>query len=116
MENQDQRAIIATNIKKYIQHSGLTQKEFAAKIGIVPSTLSDYISLRIMPSQGIIQKMADFFDIDKSDIDTTYKDKLPLNLDRLIDEAIFYKTEVIDPNDRQFIKSILDASYQNKNT
>lgn len=116
MENQDQRAIISANIKKYIQASGLTQKEFAAKIGIVPSTLSDYISLRIMPSQGIIQKMSDFFGIDKSDIDTTYKDKLPLNLDRLIDEAIFYKTEVIEEKDRHFIKSILDAYYKNRNT
>ncbi|QPS71963.1 helix-turn-helix domain-containing protein [Lactococcus garvieae] len=115
MENQEQRAIIAANIKKYIQKSGVKQKDFAAKIGVVPSTLSDYLNMRIMPSQGVIQRMADFFGVDKSDIDTTYKNKLSLNLDSLIDEALFYKTEVIEERDRQFFKNVLDAYYKSKN-
>ncbi|MDG6142572.1 hypothetical protein NGA84_04330 [Lactococcus formosensis] len=37
--------------------------------------------MRSTPSQGVIQKMADILGVEKSDIDTTYKNKLSLNLD-----------------------------------
>lgn len=46
MDTQEHRAIIAANIKKYLQMSGIKQKDFASKIGIVPSTLSDYLNMR----------------------------------------------------------------------
>ena len=115
MDTQEHRAIIATNIKKYLQMSGIKQKDFASKIGIVPSTLSDYLNMRITPSQGVIQKMADILGVEKSDIDTTYKNKLSLNLDRLIDEALFYKKEIIEEKDRVFLKRTLDAYFYSKN-
>lgn len=115
MDTQEHRAIIATNIKKYLQMSGIKQKDFASKIGIVPSTLSDYLNMRITPSQGVIQKMADILGVEKSDIDTTYKNKLSLNLDPLIDEALFYKKEIIEEKDRVFLKRTLDAYFYSKN-
>ena len=115
MDTQEHRAIITANIKKYLQMSGIKQKDFASKIGIVPSTLSDYLNMRITPSQGVIQKMADILEIEKTDIDTTYKNKLSLNLDRLIDEALFYKKEIIEEKDREFLKSTLDAYFHCKN-
>lgn len=71
--------IIASNIKKYVSMHKITQKELANAIGISPSTLSDYMNLRSNPSYGVIQKIADYFGILKSDIDTTYKD--PVNKD-----------------------------------
>lgn len=58
----------------YIRQRNITQKELAIAIGISPSTLSDYLNLRSNPSHGVIQKIADYFDVLKSDIDTTYKD------------------------------------------
>ena len=115
MDTQEHRAIITANIKKYLQMSGIKQKDFASKIGIVPSTLSDYLNMRITPSQGVIQKMADILGVEKSDIDTTYKNKLSLNLDRLIDEALFYKKEIIEERDREFLKRTLDAYFHCKN-
>lgn len=74
MENKKRMQIIASNITHYRKQKGITQKELAKEIGIKPSTLSDYINLRSAPSFGIIQKMADFFEIKKSDIDTTFKE------------------------------------------
>src|SRR5699024_4901460 len=41
---------------------------------ISPSTMSDYMNLRSNPSHGVIQKIADYFGVVKSDIDTTYKE------------------------------------------
>ncbi|MGF2033129.1 XRE family transcriptional regulator, partial [Staphylococcus aureus] len=46
----------------------------AELINIKPSTLSDYLNLRSNPSHGVIQRIADVFEVGKSDIDTTYKD------------------------------------------
>ena len=43
--------------------SGIKQKDFASKIGIVPSTLSDYLNMRITPSQGVIQKWPIFWEL-----------------------------------------------------
>ena len=74
MENKKRMQIIASNITYYRKQKGITQKELAEEIGIKPSTLSDYINLRSAPSFGIIQKLADFFGIKKSDIDTTFKE------------------------------------------
>lgn len=74
MNTSDRNRVIASNIKKYIKEKGITQKELANAIDISPSTLSDYMNLRSNPSHGVIQKIADYFGILKSDIDTTYKD------------------------------------------
>nr|WP_270740996.1 hypothetical protein [Lactococcus formosensis] len=59
--------------------------------------------------------MADILGVEKSDIDTTYKNKLSLNLDRLIDEALFYKKEILEEKDREFLKRTLDAYFHCKN-
>lgn len=74
MNDITRNQIIATNIKRYIKENKITQKELAEAIGISPSTMSDYMNLRSNPSHGVIQKIADFFGILKSDIDTTYKE------------------------------------------
>lgn len=74
--SDDRNKDIATNIKKYIKLKGITQKELADKIDISPSTLSDYLNLRSNPSHGVIQKIADYFGIYKSDIDTSYKEQI----------------------------------------
>ena len=74
MEDKQRNKIIATNIKKYLKESNITQKKLAEEIGISPSTMSDYMNLRSNPSHGVIQRIADYFKIKKSDIDTTYKE------------------------------------------
>lgn len=65
--------IIAANIKKLLQENNMTQKELAEKINISPSTISDYMNLRSNPSHGVIQRIADLFKVQKTDIDSTYK-------------------------------------------
>lgn len=72
--SKERNKIIAANIKKYVKEKGITQKELANQIGISPSTMSDYMNLRSNPSHGVIQKIADYFGVLKSDIDTTFKD------------------------------------------
>ncbi|HEI1460580.1 XRE family transcriptional regulator [Staphylococcus aureus] len=72
--NKERNIIIAKNIRKFLKDSNMSQKKLAELINIKPSTLSDYLNLRSNPSHGVIQRIADVFEVGKSDIDTTYKD------------------------------------------
>lgn len=72
-DNDDRKRIIATNIRTQLKLHKMTQSTLASMIGVSKSTLSDYLNYRSAPSYGVIQKIADVFDINKSDIDTTFR-------------------------------------------
>lgn len=74
MEKNYRNKVIAANIKKLITKNKISQKELASHINISPSTLSDYLNLRSNPSHGVIQRIANYFGVMKSDIDSTYKE------------------------------------------
>ncbi|WP_392452337.1 helix-turn-helix domain-containing protein [Streptococcus parasuis] len=75
MDEKKRMQVIAENITYYRKQRGITQKELAKEVGITPSIMTDYMKLRSAPSFGVIQKLADFFGIKKSDIDTTFKEE-----------------------------------------
>ena len=75
MDEKKRMQVIAENITYYRKQRGITQKELAKEVGITPSTMTDYMKLRSAPSFGVMQKLADFFGIKKSDIDTTFKEE-----------------------------------------
>ncbi|MGF2943242.1 helix-turn-helix domain-containing protein [Enterococcus xiangfangensis] len=104
MADKERNVIIANNIKSLLKERRITQKALAMAIGISPSTLSDYMNLRSNPSHGVIQKIADYFEVNKSDIDTTFKENTskieqiytlltPERKDRVLDFAEFQLKE-----------------------
>jgi len=74
-DTTDRKKIIAANIRRQLAMHNMNQTDFAKVIGISKSTLSDYLNLRSAPSYGVIQKIADAFNVNKSDIDSTFKSK-----------------------------------------
>ncbi|AYG01209.1 helix-turn-helix domain-containing protein [Lactococcus allomyrinae] len=107
-------AIIAQNIKKYLSENKMLQKELAERVGIAPSTMTDYLKLRSRPSHGVIQKMADVFGVAKSDIDTTYKIEETQSLETMIDSASLFEEVKIDEEDRVAIKDLIRVYFLNK--
>lgn len=75
MDEKKRMQIIAENITQFRKQRGITQKELAKEVGITASTMTDYMKLRSAPSFGVIQKLADYFGVKKSDIDTTFKEE-----------------------------------------
>ena len=75
MDEKKRMQIIAENITHFRKQRGITQKELAKEVGITASTMTDYMKLRSAPSFGVIQKLADYFGVRKSDIDTTFKEE-----------------------------------------
>ena len=77
MDEKKRMQVIAENITYYRKQRGITQKELAKEVGITPSTMTDYMKLRSAPSFGVIQKLADYFGLKKSDIDPRFKSNRP---------------------------------------
>lgn len=64
------REDISNNLKR-LAH-GRTQQRISNETGIPVSTLSGYFAKRSTPNAGAIQKLADYFGVNKSDIDPRY--------------------------------------------
>lgn len=64
------REDISANLKR-LAH-GRTQQQISDETGIPVSTLSGYFAKRSTPNAGAVQKLADYFGVNKSDIDPRY--------------------------------------------
>lgn len=68
MTDNEQRKIFAQNLNKYLQLNDKSQKEVADAIGVLTSTFNTWCQGVALPRMGKIQKLADYFKIDKSDL------------------------------------------------
>ena len=102
MDEKKRMQIIAENITHFRKQRGITQKELAKEVGISASTMTDYMKLRSAPSFGVIQKLADYFGVKKSDIDTTFKEEstnsLPDAPDSLTQQIMDKVVQLTTPN------------------
>ena len=103
MDEKKRMQIIAENITHFRKQRGITQKELAKEVGITASTMTDYMKLRSAPSFGVIQKLADYFGVRKSDIDTTFKEE---STDSLPDTPDFLTQQITD--------NVIQLSVENK--
>ncbi|WP_460023077.1 helix-turn-helix domain-containing protein [Lactovum odontotermitis] len=106
MDRKEHNEIIAENIISNLRQRQITQRDFAKAIGIAPSTLTDYLKLRTLPSHGVVQKMADFFGIEKSDLDTYYKPE-NRDLEQLIEDADSFEDYKLDRVTRLKLKDLI---------
>lgn len=68
MTDEEQKQIFAKNLNKYIQLNQKQQIDVAKDLGIKPTTLNMWCSGKSIPKVSIIQKLADYFRIGKSDL------------------------------------------------
>ena len=62
------KKVMGDNIQYYMDLKGIERREFADAIGVPYSSLTDWINGNTYPRIDKIQKMADFFGIEKSDL------------------------------------------------
>lgn len=68
MTEEEQKKIFSKNLNRYIELSGKMQKEIATDLGYSPTTFNTWCVGKIIPGAGKIQKIADYFNIGKSDL------------------------------------------------
>ncbi|WP_371560667.1 helix-turn-helix domain-containing protein [Streptococcus sp. 27098_8_69] len=109
MDEKKRMQIIAENITHFRKQRGITQKELAKEVGITASTMTDYMKLRSAPSFGVIQKLADYFGVKKSDIDTTFKEEstnsLPDAPDSLTQQITDKVVQLTTPNKKIVLRT-----------
>jgi transcriptional regulator with XRE-family HTH domain len=80
-ENKYNKQVFANNLKYYLQEKGVTQKELAETLGMSQGAVTDWVKLRNYPRMDAVQKLAEFFGIEKSDLveDRSVKSKYYLH-------------------------------------
>ena len=68
MSNEWSKKTLARNLSYYMTISGKTQKELAEIAGVSAPTFNDWIKAKKFPRIDKIQKLADYFGIQKSDL------------------------------------------------
>lgn len=119
MDEKKRMQIIAENITHFRKQRSITQKELAKEVGITASTMTDYMKLRSAPSFGVIQKLADYFGVKKSDIDTTFKEEstnsLPDAPDSLTQQIMDKVVQLITPNKKIVLRTSEELLESQKN-
>lgn len=62
------KKIMGNNILRLLNENGIDRKDFAKTIGVPYSTLTNWINGVTYPRIDKIQKMADYFEIEKADL------------------------------------------------
>ena len=72
-DNKERIAVIANNIKRLLQTHNITQKKLANDLKLSQSAVTAWMKHRNAPTFGVIQELADYFGVLKTDIDSTWK-------------------------------------------
>ncbi|WP_155724140.1 helix-turn-helix domain-containing protein, partial [Lactococcus cremoris] len=99
-EELERRKIVAENIRKLIKEKGITQKQLAKEIGMSQNIITEYVKLRSFPPGGVLQKIADYFGVKKSDIDTTWKKDVNSDNTPIIEKTIDAMKQLEEPRQK----------------
>lgn len=64
----EQKQIFSKNLLFYLNHENKSQKEVADAIGVSPQTFNTWCQGIALPRMGKVQKLADYFGIEKSNL------------------------------------------------
>lgn len=68
MTDKEQKMIFSTNLNRLLSATGKTQKEVAEVIGVSPQTFNTWCRCIALPRMGKVQRLADYFGVNKSDL------------------------------------------------
>ena len=110
--NLGNKEVFSRNLKRYLEISGKTQREVAAAVNVSTGTFCDWVNGRLYPRMNKVQKLADYFGVQKSDLvedinipKETVSDKEQLVLD------LFHK---IPDNRKDFFIKMLQVEIDNQ--
>ena len=103
---------IAENIKALREKHGLSQAEFAKLIGVSDKAVSTWEKGTRIPRMGVIQKMADMYGLQKTDI-IEDKQPLPTKGEELLNKDLIERLRLLTPEEQErvdaFVQGILAA-------
>lgn len=117
MTDDEQKRIFSKNLLKYLNLYGKTQREVADAISVSPQTFNTWCQGIALPRMGKIQKLSDYFNIEKTDLideDLSSSEKKHQQKDHLNyhlenhEISMMEKYRAIDDDGRSAVNYILD--------
>lgn len=62
------KEILASNLQKLMDRESITQKDIAVIAGVSQQSVPNWLAGKLMPRMGAIEKIAEYFDVAKSDL------------------------------------------------
>ena len=103
--------IFSKNLIRYLTESGKTQKEVADAIGVSAGTFCDYVKCRAYPRMDKVQKLADFFGINKSDLVEKWNPEKDEDL--AADQKVLEMFHKVPKEKREFVLSLIQTTIDN---
>lgn len=89
MKNEWDIKIFTDNFEKYMRMSGKNQKEIAAAVGVSAPTVNDWLKGKKMPKMQNVQKLADLFHVNLSDlVERKVTEKMGKNSDIMVEITV----------------------------
>ncbi len=105
------KQIMATNIRRYLLLTGKTQKEVCKDLGIKEMTFSDWVNAKTYPRIDKIEKLANYFHVQKADLVEEYVERAtkpePIAL-TAEEEGLVTKYRRLSPEGKQTVNQYVD--------
>lgn len=86
MNTEENKRIMAQNIRRYMEKKGVTNQQICDALGFKYTTFMDWIKGVTYPRIGKVEAMAQYFGCEKSDLIEDKKEKPTVNDDGLSEE------------------------------
>lgn len=111
-QDKEYKKIISSRLNDLLSRSGRKQIDITRSVGIPASTLTGYFKGTRLPSPKNVEKLAEYFNVEKSDIDPRFgRDPKEENLktaDLADDDTIFtFEGKPIPEQDLEYMKRLL---------
>lgn len=121
MDIEKQKKVFVSNLQRYLDEGGKMKKDIAAHLNISAGTVSDWCKLRSYPRMDKIQKLAEYFGCEKSDlieehsVDNQYYLKKSVNelSEELMKDpqavVLYQKIKMLSESDKKIVESLIDS-------
>lgn len=121
MDETRAKKVFVENLKYYMELKDVTQKEVAEYCEVSRGTFCDWVKGRAFPRMGKLQKLAEYFNIEKSSLieERSYQSSYFLNKEAkilqedLVSDAdaveIYHAIKKLSPTNREIVKSLLKS-------
>ena len=118
-DNQKEKIVFSNNLKKLVANSNLPQREIANRIKVSPQTFNTWTQGIAIPRMKRIQLLADFFDVEKSDLidEKTVIDNQDISVmvDDLMNnlnstQTLMYKGEPMDEVTKELVRASIEQA------
>lgn len=111
-QDKEYKKIISSRLNDLLSRSGRKQIDITRSVGIPASTLTGYFKGTRLPSPRNVEKLAEYFNVEKSDIDPRFgrdpKEDDLKTADLADDDTIFtFEGKPIPEQDLEYMKRLL---------